>query len=185
MYRQIWKILCLWIFVQGIGSFLTLAQAELYKWVDESGAVHFTDDLTNVPLKQRPQAEKEGQDAQENPNIQINLIPNNTKSPSSYKSSNQFNKSISPSSARQNEAHWQKRIKDARDDLTQAKNELDETLMARRKNLESGPGMQERQSQLAEKESALQKKIEDLEYQVNEGIAEEARKAGVPPGWVR
>jgi len=31
--------------------------AEMYKWVDEKGTVHFTDDLSNIPEKYRPDAE--------------------------------------------------------------------------------------------------------------------------------
>ncbi len=34
--------------------------AEVYKWVDEKGAVHFTDDMTQVPEKYRPKAEEVG-----------------------------------------------------------------------------------------------------------------------------
>ena len=35
-----------------------LSFAEIYKWVDEKGEVHFTDDLTQVPEKYRPKAEE-------------------------------------------------------------------------------------------------------------------------------
>lgn len=34
-----------------------LAHGELYKWVDEKGTVHFTDDLTQVPTAHRPGTE--------------------------------------------------------------------------------------------------------------------------------
>jgi hypothetical protein len=34
--------------------------AEVYKWVDEKGVVHFTDDLIQVPEKYRPKAERTG-----------------------------------------------------------------------------------------------------------------------------
>jgi hypothetical protein len=30
---------------------------EMYKWVDEKGTVHFTDDLSNIPEKYREDAE--------------------------------------------------------------------------------------------------------------------------------
>lgn len=30
---------------------------EMYKWVDEKGTLHFTDDLSNIPEKYRPDAE--------------------------------------------------------------------------------------------------------------------------------
>jgi len=34
--------------------------AQVYKWVDDKGVVHFTDDITQVPEKYRPKAEKIG-----------------------------------------------------------------------------------------------------------------------------
>ena len=35
-----------------------LASAEFYRYLDEKGKVHFTDDLGNVPLEQRPKADE-------------------------------------------------------------------------------------------------------------------------------
>ncbi len=32
--------------------------AEVFKWVDEKGGVHFTDDVTQIPAKYRPKTEK-------------------------------------------------------------------------------------------------------------------------------
>jgi Tfp pilus assembly protein PilO len=37
-----------------------LSFAGIYKWVDEKGTVHFTDDMTQVPEKYRPKAEEIG-----------------------------------------------------------------------------------------------------------------------------
>ena len=37
--------------------FLSPAYGEMYKWVDEKGTLHFTDDLSKVPEKYRPEAE--------------------------------------------------------------------------------------------------------------------------------
>lgn len=34
--------------------------AQVYRWVDDKGAVHFTDDITQVPEKYRPKAERMG-----------------------------------------------------------------------------------------------------------------------------
>jgi clan AA aspartic protease (TIGR02281 family) len=36
---------------------ITYGHGEMYKWVDEKGTVHFTDDLSNVPEKYLPKAE--------------------------------------------------------------------------------------------------------------------------------
>ena len=37
-----------------------IAFAQVYKWVDDKGVVHFTDDITQVPEKYRPKAERMG-----------------------------------------------------------------------------------------------------------------------------
>jgi len=37
-----------------------IAFAQVYKWVDEKGVVYFTDDITQVPEKYRPKAERMG-----------------------------------------------------------------------------------------------------------------------------
>lgn len=49
-----------WILVAILSTFLIsqLSFAEIYKWVDEKGEVHFTDDMTQVPEKYRPKAEE-------------------------------------------------------------------------------------------------------------------------------
>jgi len=31
------------------------SMAEIYKWIDEGGVIHFTDDMDEVPLKYRPE----------------------------------------------------------------------------------------------------------------------------------
>jgi len=35
------------------------AYAEVYKWVDEKGTVHFTDDFSKIPEKYRPDAQSQ------------------------------------------------------------------------------------------------------------------------------
>ena len=42
--------------------------AQVYKWVDEKGVIHFTDDITQVPEKNRPKVESiEGSQVSKNP----------------------------------------------------------------------------------------------------------------------
>lgn len=48
--KKAWVILCMFV-LSG------LAHGELYKWVDEKGTVHFTDDLSQVPMAHRPGTE--------------------------------------------------------------------------------------------------------------------------------
>jgi len=51
--------MALWLFA-GVLAFSTLlappASADIYRWEDESGGIHFTDDLSNIPVKHRGKA---------------------------------------------------------------------------------------------------------------------------------
>jgi clan AA aspartic protease (TIGR02281 family) len=38
-------------------AFIPASYGEMYKWVDEKGTIHFTDDLSSIPEKYRPDAE--------------------------------------------------------------------------------------------------------------------------------
>lgn len=44
------SVLCLWFICLGGGL---LSAAEYYRWVDQNGVVHFTDNMHNIPEKQR------------------------------------------------------------------------------------------------------------------------------------
>lgn len=45
------------IFFIFLGVFISFGYGEMYKWVDEKGTIHFTDDLSSIPEKYRPDAE--------------------------------------------------------------------------------------------------------------------------------
>jgi len=45
------------LFVVILFVFVSPGYGEMYKWVDEKGTIHFTDDLSKVPEKYRPDAE--------------------------------------------------------------------------------------------------------------------------------
>jgi len=47
-----------WIIVLILTGMYALASAEFYRYVDEKGKVHYTDDLANVPVEQRPKADE-------------------------------------------------------------------------------------------------------------------------------
>jgi clan AA aspartic protease (TIGR02281 family) len=49
-----------WLAVLGVAAAFALpARSELYRWVDESGGVHVTEDISEVPPEQRPRADQE------------------------------------------------------------------------------------------------------------------------------
>ena len=57
MNKMMKKILFFIIFTVFISE---ISLAEVYKWVDEKGVIHFTDDVLQVPEKYRSKAEKLG-----------------------------------------------------------------------------------------------------------------------------
>lgn len=53
-----------------------IAFAQVYKWVDDKGVVYFTDDITQVPEKYRPKAERIGlPEDKEETKVQGELTP--------------------------------------------------------------------------------------------------------------
>ena len=53
--RVMKRILIIILFILFISE---ISFAEVYKWVDENGVVHFTDDILQIPEKYRPKTEK-------------------------------------------------------------------------------------------------------------------------------
>jgi hypothetical protein len=47
-----------WIIVLILTGIYALSSAEIYRYVDEKGKVHYTDDLGSVPVEQRPKADE-------------------------------------------------------------------------------------------------------------------------------
>ncbi len=51
------KTVLLAVLTVGLLTIPFLAHSELYKWIDDKGDVHFTDDYSNIPEKYRPATE--------------------------------------------------------------------------------------------------------------------------------
>jgi len=51
------KIILIAALIIGLLTIPFLAHAEFYKWIDDKGEVHFTDDYSKIPEKYRPAAE--------------------------------------------------------------------------------------------------------------------------------
>jgi hypothetical protein len=97
------------------------------------------------------------------------------------------------SDPKKDEAHWRGRMAAARDSLERARafrealqsqiNALNADFTARADPFQRALIGEKRQKALSE-HARVSKEIADLEQQIRD-IEEEARKAGVPPGWVR
>jgi hypothetical protein len=58
-----------------------LIHAEVYKWVDDKGTIHFTDDYSNIPEKYLPFFEAQGSPKESSPPIPSPPIPKEKSAP--------------------------------------------------------------------------------------------------------
>ena len=59
---------------------------QIYKWVDEEGIVHFTDDPSEIPEKYASKSEKPKQDLTISPLVEVEEPKNDLKQPINQKS---------------------------------------------------------------------------------------------------
>lgn len=165
-------------------------RAEIYKWIDKDGVVHYTDDLGQVPEKQRAKSESDGKKGPQGKPISI-MRGTSAKSPAVTpppgappNAPNGAPKAPDVDDQGNTQEYWQNLVKDTQSELAKSQQELEQLGEARRKNLESGPGMQQRSAEIAQEEKRLNDKIQALQKKL-ENIPEQARQAGAPPGWLR
>lgn len=177
MISQIFLI----IFLGMVLSPAWLDGAEIYKWVDKNGVIHFTDQLTNVPKEYRNQIEKQTLPSAPPPSSQ----PPAQKAPQDFLSE-------PVDSNGHNEKWWKDRMNEWRGKLTQAETKLQELkrkleIVDRERSLGLGiPGKQ------LEEKQALEAEIQKYTAEMNTAksmleqiLPEEARKARAYPGWLR
>jgi flagellar biosynthesis/type III secretory pathway protein FliH len=152
----------------------------LYQWIDDKGIAHVTDNLGNVPKKYRgkalmlEQAPTEKEPAQAQPQV-------TAPSRGDESANEEYAK-----------AEWQQRMKDARVRLADAERRYQELDKKRLEALGKWGGVASGQlegrqeaERIAEQMKQVRKEIDDARNQIDQVIPDEARKAGVPPGWLR
>jgi hypothetical protein len=154
--------------------------AYLYQWVDDQGAVHITDDLGSVPEKYRSSATR----------------MKDTSPPQEPSAGRPQAEPVPPrngSGAQQNDkAQWQQRMRDAKNQLADAEARY-RSLQQKRADLFAAWGSpaeaplanRQQADQIDQQMQEVQQEIEKAKNMINNVIPEEARKAGVPPGWLR
>ena len=98
--------------------------AQTYKWVDDKGVVHFTDDITKIPGKYRPQVDKIGT-PEEKIETKVDRDSTSKKKDDGYK--DQLGRGEEYWKSRVEE--WKKKLKTAQENMEQARmkyNELTE-----------------------------------------------------------
>jgi hypothetical protein len=159
-----------------------LKQSYLYQWTDEKGVVSITDDLNKVPKVYRDKALKLTQPKTEDVDQKQRVQPQSGHS------------SVSGSEAADaaGKAVWQQRMRGARQRLEAAEKKYHELDQRRNELLQSwgGPASGRLDTRtdadrIEQEMKGVQGEIDAARNDLDVVIPEEARKAGVPPGWLR
>ena len=154
----------------------------LYEWRDSKGGVHITDNLGGVPEQYRTKSRKiditKGEEVGSEQQVQ-----GTTGSPSGVATKEQEAAS---------KAAWQQRIRDWKARLADAQKRYQDLDQKRLEALAKwgGPASGHLEGRL--EADSIARDMEEVQRDINEAkdmvenvIPEEARRAGVPPGWLR
>jgi chromosome segregation ATPase len=157
-------------------------QSYLYEWTDNTGVVHITDSLDKIPAPYRSNARR------------LEAAPGEGTAPVRPR---QQGAAPSPGGSEdQREAQeklvWQRRMSDAKQRLAAAEQRYRELEQRRTALLGqwgtpayAPPAARVEAERLSGEMQSVQKEIDSARNEVEVVIPEEARKAGVPPGWLR
>jgi len=157
---------------------------ELYQWKDDRGTVHINDDAGKIPKKYRSQAEKieSLKDTEPGPSRESGGMTDVGEPPTSNEHSEDLQREM-----------WLARLKEWRGKLANAEIRLSELKLKRDAALmrwggAAASGRLEGRVEASEIElqmKQVQDEIDEARNQIEVVIPDEARKAGVPPGWLR
>jgi hypothetical protein len=155
----------------------------LFTWTDKEGVVHMTDDLDKVPNEYRAKTQRIG-----NGGSGVAVVPE-VQSPTAPATKDQGKGNDAAL-----KAQWQSRMLDAKRTLQNAENNYQQ-LEKRKSDLQAQWGSSgsalppqsalDEMKQLDVDLSHAKAEIDSARDQINNVIPDEARRAGIPPGWLR
>lgn len=156
-------------------------KAYLYQWTDEKGIVHITDNATKIPPRYRSQAQK------------IEVVEEKETSEQQYDRSAPLETGTADEAEEEiRKAEWQDRVRDWKQRQADAEKRYQQLERERNELFGrwGGPAYAPveaklRAEQLDRDMQAAQKQIDEARNMITVVIPEEARKAGIPPGWLR
>ena len=159
----------------------------LFQWTDDQGTVHITDDPDKVPAKyrSRTQSIRQSGDASEaGQEQQVQQKPSRDTS----------SKQGAGAAEASQKAAWQGRVLEAKTRLADAESRVMD-LEQRKQVITSQWGaagaalppqeVLDEMNQIDSNLARTRREIEDIRNEINVVIPDEARKAGIPPGWLR
>jgi hypothetical protein len=169
-----------WLVVGGIQGQV------VYRWVDESGTIHFTDDPTSIPEKYRKQTEE--RKPPESPETRPEAVhsPPDQRGPAPSRT-DQLGRG---------ELWWRAKVKEWEDKLETAQRHYEETRAAlEATNREIGASKLKPDSfqrKLKAEKKALEEKVDHWERQIKEAkemlektLPREAQDYGADPAWLK
>jgi hypothetical protein len=164
----------------------TVPERFVYEWTDKNGVVHVTDDPSQVPKSYRGKSlkkriEPRGEVVQEPPQSETVKPSSETTVPSDQEFEERLRRD-----------EWQQRYLDWKDRLQRSEQRL-QSLQQRRATLitpwgspaVAPPAVREELVQVDQSLQDTQAEIDEARHMLEEVLPDEARKAGVPPGWTR
>jgi Domain of unknown function (DUF4124) len=158
-----------------------LKKSFIYQWTDEKGVVHIADGLDKVPKGYRDKAIKLNQPKNEDAG-QGQQMQQEAGSPSGTDSGSDA--AAKPA--------WQQRMRAARQRLANAESRYRELAQRRDELLRSWGGPASGQLAGRIEADRIEQEMKDVQIQIDEAqkdidvvIPENARKDGIPPGWLR
>jgi chromosome segregation ATPase len=173
------RILVIILFILFISQ---IAFAQVYRWVDEKGVVYFTDDITQVPEKYRPNAKIIGS-SEEKGEAKVDGELSPKKKEETYR--DRLGRGEDYWKARMEDA--KKKLKDLQDNLEILRNkynELTEKYNDSKSTVERGNLRKER-DQVKNEMDQCKLQIEENKNMIEKKIPEEAELYKAKPEWLK
>ncbi len=156
----------------------------LYEWKDDKGTVYITDDLGDVPEKYREKVKK----TVERPGTESKSAERETKikpAAPSAESPGENDEKAKKAEWRLRLLDWKERLADAEKRYRALEDERSSIIMRWGVTANAPPAYRTRAAELEDEMKQVQTEIDEARNMINVVIPEEARKANVPPGWLR
>lgn len=180
---------------------VSFAQGTIYKWTDEKGVVHYTDNPENVPSKFKGRAEQKTIDRRlPSPAPEKSVAPSVSPVPPSVSSEEKLDTRTDVKG--QNKEWWlgqKKKWQDEVKRLTEQIKKNNEDIVTLRRGrarqgtrtedgiiLNQGPLIDDYRElkRLQEITPGLEEKLKKAQYMLDQGLIQDAYRAGAPPEWI-
>jgi len=165
--------------------FVQISSAQVYKWVDEKGVVHFTDDMLQVPEKYRPKTEKmEIVEEKAEPKIEGDT-------PSSKKKEEPYKDRMGRGEEywKERMEFWKKKLVTAQDKIEELRiryNQLSEKLNASISRYSAErTALRNERDQVKNEIDKYKQELEEAKIMLDKKLPEEAQLNRAKPEWVK